>query len=119
MDITTSDHRPILFGLNVSTYTSNSPVKCIAWNKCTPVLLDNYKGSVAENINILFKRQSCDGVPFPPDYINNSLIEIIHKATKRLPRTKYNMCAKPYWSAEVKTAHAQIRFFRRKWVNDR
>lgn len=80
----------MLFGFNVRTYAYNFPVerKCVAWNKCTPVLQDNYKDSVAENINILFKSRSGDGVPFPPDYINNSLTETIHKAAKHLPRTK-------------------------------
>ena len=117
-DILTSDHLPLLFQKDqdlVNTPSIMAKSK-IAWNKCTDLHLLTYRNGISEKIADCYTyHNSC---AISPDEINDSLIQILHDAANKLPKSKFNKRAKPYWSNEVKTAHALAREKRRQWIDE-
>ena len=51
-------------------------------------------------------------------FIHEMLTDIIYASAAKLPRSKFNKRAKPYWSAEVKAAHTSNRYYRKRWIED-
>ena len=88
----------------------------IAWNKCTYLHLLTYKYDISEKLADNYAHHNSNALC--PDEINNRLIYILHEAANKLPKSKFNKRAKPYWTTEVKTAHALAREKRRQWIDE-
>ena len=120
-DIVSSDHRPMLFSITSKLVTSSyiQPPSRIAWNRCSPIDTSHYNMQVDRQVQESICYQVTTETPvLRPNYIHELLTDIIHASAAKLPRSKFNKRAKPYWSAEVKAAHTSNRYYRKRWIED-
>jgi len=117
-DILTSDHLPIVARLATPLRLTNEAKPrrtCIAWNKCTQTHIAQYNYDVERRVTDLLTQT--EATDLTPDFINATITGILHDASKRLPLSRFNKGAKPYWSPELKQAHTEARRLRRIWID--
>ena len=120
-DIVSSDHRPMLYSITSKLITSSDiqPPSRIAWKRCSPIDTSYYNIQVDRQVqeSICYQVRTETAV-LRPNYIHELLTDIIHASAAKLPRSKFNKRAKPYWSAEVKAAHTSNRYYWKRWIED-
>jgi len=107
-DIVSSDHRPMLFSITSKLVTSSDiqPPSPIDSNRCSPIDTSYYNMQVDRQVQeSIWSQDTTETSELRPNYIHELLTDIIHESAAKLPRSKFNKRAKPYWLAEVKTAH--------------
>ena len=117
----TSDHLPIVWtirgGYTQHYQQQSSQHTSIAWHKATPTMLLSYSIHVDEAMALIENTHIGDSVNV--NKLTHELTESLRAAAyKALPVTKFNPHTKPYWTPEVKHAHAQSRSKRRAWIAD-
>ena len=114
IEILTSDHLPLILSLWVKGKRQlvQEPSNRVAWDKCTDHDISYYQHKLS---NLLPKPAN---YTTPPGSISDFIVHAVLKASSEcLPKVKYNRHSKPYWSQEIKQAHAESRRLRRIWIN--
>ena len=114
--ILTSDHIPLLLTLDVATpqKQTNIHVSSVAWHKCTPAHIQQYQENIVSCLSTIFTASEISKQT--PDFLNNKITAVLLSAARSLPQSTFNPKIKPYWTNEVKSAHARARSLRRIWI---
>ena len=117
-----SDHYPLFMSVQCATddIDVNSRAlppfdrACIAWNKCTELDILKYQDEIRR---AALSQGDLDA--FSVDELNESIISVLKYSSKSaLPKSNFNKFTKPYWSTDLKEAHAHSRRMRRVWISE-
>ena len=114
---TVSDHLPIYTVLQCNLNVHEMPHKnFIAWNKCSEDNLNLYRYSLEQELKSLQLPETCTALDIDSYY--EGIVKANHTAANiALPFSTFNKHAKPYWTSEVKAAHADQRQKRIEWIH--
>ena len=114
-DVFTSDHLPLIASLNVTKQkqVNLTDRKCIAWDKCNACELNSFENTLSQYLSSLTFTSKMD-----PNQLSDFIVSSTLKSAENcLPKGKFNKHTKPYWSRDLRQAHAESRRLRRIWIN--
>ena len=113
-EILTSDHLPVFLQVSFDDIVVNMHCEktTIAWNKCSPDHIADYQNRIA---SILQPYETCHE---SVDVLNDIIVNALHAAENKLPKSKFNRHTKPYWTNEIKVQHSESRRLRRIWISE-
>ena len=119
---TTSDHLPIIAVFRVQNtqhyLIESAASKTPAWHKISKELIQKYETEIGKQL----ETKMGNDIPETVSKVNQfyaTFVECITAcANTVVPKSKFNPHSKPFWTKEVKQAHAQEREMRSIWVSE-
>lgn len=117
----TSDHLPVLAVYNIHSnqhHLTELTNKIPAWHKISNDSKQIYEREVTHQLEKVMGNNVPETLPEINEFCVSFVKCITTSANTVIPKSKFNPHSKPYWSREVKEAHAQERRMRSIWVRN-